>query len=103
MPHRLPPFEKDLARAHTLPAFAYTDPSILEAERTKIFAKAWQPVLARDDVREPGTFATAEIDGRPVVVTCGADRVLRAFHNVCRHRAGPVATGKGSRKVLACR
>lgn len=103
MPHRLPPFELDLAKAHTLPAFAYTDPTILEAEQAKIFRKAWQPILNAADVRENGTYATAEIGGTSVVVTRGADGMLRGFHNVCRHRAGPVATGKGTRKSLTCR
>ena len=29
--------------------------------------------------------------------------MLRAFYNVCRHRAGNVAAGKGNRKSLQCR
>jgi len=28
--------------------------------------------------------------------------VLRAFSNVCRHRAGPIAEGAGCRNVLNC-
>lgn len=103
MPHRLPPWEPDLAKAHTLPAFAYTDAAILEAEQAKIFRKEWQPVVNAFDVRESGSFATAEIAGAPIVVTRGTDGELRGFHNVCRHRAGPVAIGKGARKSLSCR
>lgn len=103
MPHRLPPFEPDLSKAHTLPAFAYTDPAILEAEQTKIFRRAWQPVVHAADVKDIGTYATAETSGISVVVTRGADGALRGFHNVCRHRAGPVAIGKGARKSLTCR
>ena len=41
--------------------------------------------------------------GEPLVVTRGTDGVLRAFYNVCRHRAGNVAAGKGNRKSLQCR
>lgn len=103
MPSRLPPFEPELARASTLPAFAYTDPAILAAERERIFARTWQPIARLEDVEVPGTFATGEIDGKPIVVTRDADGELHAFYNVCRHRAGPVAIGKGARRALTCR
>lgn len=100
---RLPPFERDLARASTLPAFAYTDPAVLEEEKNAIFRRSWQPIGHLADVREPGSFFTAELAGAPVVVTRDANGELRGFYNVCRHRAGPVATGKGARKSLTCR
>jgi choline monooxygenase len=37
-----------------------------------------------------------------VVVARDRQGVLRAFSNVCRHRAGPIAQGCGSRNVLRC-
>src|SRR3954470_1805651 len=103
MPSRLPPFELELARAATLPAFAYTDPAILAAEMDRIFRRSWQPIGSVYDVREAGSFFTGEIAGAPIVVTRDGGGVLRGFYNVCRHRAGPVATGKGARKSLPCR
>lgn len=103
MPSRLPSFEEDLARASTLPAFAYTDAAILEAEQQRIFRRSWEPIGNAVDLEGPGTFLTAEIAGAPVVVTRGTDGTLRGFFNVCRHRAGPVAVGKGRRKSLTCR
>ena len=39
----------------------------------------------------------------PVVITHGLDGELRAFYNVCRHRAGQVALTRGNRKSLQCR
>jgi choline monooxygenase len=102
MPSRLPPFELDLSRAATLPAFAYTDAAILAAERQRIFRRSWTPVGSAFDVREPGSYLTGELAGAPVLVTRDAGGVLRGFYNVCRHRAGPVAVGKGSRKSLTC-
>ena len=103
MPHRLGPFEPALARALTLPAFAYTDPTILAAENERIFRRCWEPVGNAADVSQPGSFFTAEVAGAPIVVTRDAAGTLRGFYNVCRHRAGPVAVGKGSRKSLTCR
>ncbi|MDB4933198.1 MAG: putative oxidoreductase [Labilithrix sp.] len=103
MPHRLGVFETDLARAATLPAFAYTDPAILAAEQERIFRRSWEPVGNAVDVAQPGSFLTAEVAGAPIVVTRDASGELRGFYNVCRHRAGPVAIGKGTRKSLTCR
>jgi choline monooxygenase len=38
-------------------------------------------------VAEPGTYFACEIAGEPVTVARAKDNVLRAFSNVCRHRA----------------
>jgi choline monooxygenase len=103
MPSRLPPFEPDLARASTLPAFAYTDAAILAAERAAIFRKTWQPVGRVEDVEQRGSFLTGTVDSAPVVVTRDLSGALHGFYNVCRHRAGPVAIGKGTRKSLTCK
>ena len=103
MPSRLPPFETDLSRASTLPAFAYTDAAILAAERTGIFRRTWQPIGHTADLAKPGTFLTGSVDGVPIVVTRDANGDLHAFYNVCRHRAGPVAIGKGARRSLTCK
>lgn len=93
----------DLSRASTLPARWYTDPQFLELEKQKIFWKTWQLVGRVDMAARPGDFFTYDLFGEPLLVTRGVDGVLRAFYNVCPHRAGPVAVGKGNRKSLQCR
>ena len=93
----------DLSRASTLPARWYVEPDLLELENEKIFWKTWQPVGRLDMVLRPGDYFACEVAGEPIVVTRGTDHVLRAFSNVCRHRAGTVAAGKGNRKSLQCR
>ena len=93
----------DLSRATTLPARWYTEPRFLELEKEKIFWKTWQPVGRTDMVARPGDFFTCEVTGEKLVVTRGLDNQLRAFFNVCPHRAGPVAVGKGNRRSLQCR
>ncbi len=93
----------DLSRASTLPSSWYTDPSILELEREKIFCSTWQPVGRIDMVVRSGDYFACDVVGEPVVVVRGMDGILRAFANVCRHRAGPVAAGRGNRKSLQCR
>jgi choline monooxygenase len=93
----------DLAQAQTMPSRWYTDPRFLEAEKPGVFWRTWQPVGRTDMVARPGDYFTCEVTGEPLVVTRGADGALRAFYNVCAHRAGPVALGKGNRRSLQCR
>jgi choline monooxygenase len=93
----------DLAHAATMPSRWYTDPAFLDLEKPKIFWKTWQPVGRLDQVLRPGDYFTADVVGERLVVTRGLDDELRAFFNVCQHRAGPVAVGKGNRKTLQCK
>lgn len=92
----------DLARATTIPARWYLGPEFLAQERELVFARTWQPVAFAQTVSHPGTFATAEIAGEPVIVARAKDGVLRAFSNVCRHRASIIADGCGQAASLRC-
>ena len=96
------PFDPDITRASTIPARLYNDPVYLELERERIFAATWQLVGRLDQLEEHGAFITAEVQTDSVVVLRDGD-TLRGFHNVCLHRAGPVAHGCGKRSTLQCR
>jgi choline monooxygenase len=95
-------FDPRLAFARTLPSRYYFDKDVLDAENRNVFARTWQLAGHADRVRDPGQFFTTTIANEPVLVVRGSDGVLRAMSNVCRHRAGPVATGEGKRPVLQC-
>ena len=95
-------FEPDLARATTLPSSWYLEPAVLERERERVFGGTWQLVAHAEDLARPGDFLAAEVAGEPVVVARGEDGALRSFSAVCRHRAGPVACGRGNRPSLRC-
>jgi choline monooxygenase len=99
--------------AHTLAARFYTDPSIVEIEKERIFRRTWQLVGTlsqscgevngmKRTIADPETFFTADVCGEPVVVVRDKQGTLRAFSNVCRHRAGPIASGSGCKNVLRC-
>jgi choline monooxygenase len=99
--------------AQTLASRFYTDPSVLETEKAKIFRRTWQlaGTLAQPcgevngskrSIADPETFFTGEVAGEPVVVVRDKEGTLRAFSNVCRHRAGPIAQGSGCKNVLRC-
>src|SRR3984893_9470111 len=99
--------------AQTLASRFYTDPAILAIERARIFRRTWQLVgtLAQPcgevngaprTISDAESYFTAEIAGEPVVVVRDKQGALRAFSNVCRHRAGPIALGSGCKNVLRC-
>ncbi len=99
--------------AQTLASKFYTDPAILDIEKARIFRRTWQLVgtLSQNcgeinglkrTISDPETFFTAEVVGEPVVVVRDKQGTLRAFSNVCRHRAGPIALGSGCKNVLRC-
>jgi choline monooxygenase len=99
--------------AFTLASRFYTDPTVLEIEKEKIFRRTWQLVgttmqpcgesngVAKT-IADPETYFTAEIAGEPVLIIRDKQGTLRAFSNVCRHRAGPIALGSGCKNVMRC-
>ena len=91
-----------LEHASTLSSSYYLDPSVLRTENRNVFGRTWQLVGRAEQVRESGQYFTCTIGEEPVLVVRGADGVLRAMTNVCRHRAGPIARGEGRRPVLQC-
>jgi choline monooxygenase len=99
-------FDPDLPleRARTIPSSWYFDPALYAAECRSVFGGNWQAVGRTDQVREPGQFFTGDVAGEPFVVVRGDDGELRAFFNVCRHRAARVlAEAEGRATRLRCR
>lgn len=94
--------DAQIEHAWSLPASLYCDPSILAQEQRQIFSRTWQVVGHRDQLANPGDFFTTELVAEPLLLVRGANRELRGFYNVCRHRAGPPAQGCGSRKLFRC-
>lgn len=103
---RLKAFDPDLPleKAHTIPSAWYFDPEIYAAECRTVFGDTWLVAGRSDQVADPGSYLTADIAGEPVLVVRDQGGVLRAFANVCRHRAARVmneAAGQATR--LRCR
>lgn len=93
-----------LDRAHALPARYYAGHAALALEQRAVFARSWQLVAHQGQLAEPGDHVVGQVAEVPVLLVRGQDGVLRAFPNVCRHRAGPLALcdGKGIR-ALHCK
>jgi carnitine monooxygenase subunit len=76
-----------------LPAWTYRSKSMFDLEREKLFLTHWQVVGHESDAPNPGDWLTFDILGERAVVMRGQDGILRAFHNLCRHRGARVVDG----------
>lgn len=79
--------------ASTLIPDAYTSPEFYALEQARVFASSWVAVGTTCQVEHPGDVILAEVAGRPLIVTRNKAGRLRAFHNVCRHRATKLLDG----------
>ena len=95
---------QDLATATALPAHYYVDAAMAARDRASIFDAAWHLVAHVSQLCGSGDHVVADLAGLPILAVRGADGVIRVFHNVCRHRAGPIAQCDGlAAKSLRCR
>ena len=92
-----------LERGETLPARWYVEPDVFQAEKERIFHRAWQYVGHTGQVASVGDFFTTHLGDIPVVIVRDAAGELGAFANVCRHRGSEVVLEcAGNRKTLQC-
>src|SRR5437867_1230224 len=89
-------------RASTIPAAWYFDPGHHAAELERVFRRTWQLAGRVDQLSRRGSYFTTEVAGEPLLVTRGRGDEVRAFYNVCRHRAGVVARGEGCLATFRC-
>ncbi len=87
----------DAIAVETLPAEWYSGVARWQAERRSIFCHSWMFLTHESQLCEPGQWVAQTLAGYPILAVRGEDGVLRAFHNVCRHRAGPLTDAPSGR------
>ncbi|ABN65944.1 predicted protein, partial [Scheffersomyces stipitis CBS 6054] len=94
-----------LAGEHTLPASWWTSESIFDLEKRAIFNKSWMFCTHASRFQKAGDYYSYTVAGiNFFIIKSKVDGKLKAFHNVCRHRAYPVVRKeKGSSIVLGCK
>jgi carnitine monooxygenase subunit len=92
----------DPARSYTLPARYYTSPETYKREAEAIFFRSWQYAGHTGDLPEIGSYITCQILDQNIIIIRGKDETLRAFYNVCSHRAHELLRGIGRTKVITC-
>ncbi len=87
-----------------LPGWTYSSPALFDLERQHIFLTHWHVAGHISDVAGPGDWITFDMLGERALILRGQDGVLRAFHNLCRHRGARVVDGaQGTcRATLVC-
>ncbi|HET8711844.1 MAG TPA: aromatic ring-hydroxylating dioxygenase subunit alpha [Spongiibacteraceae bacterium] len=72
-----------------IPAKPYYDAEYFELERKAIFTRTWLNIGHVSEIPEPGCFIKRELEfaNASLLIVRGKDNKIRAFHNVCTHRA----------------
>ena len=72
-----------------LPFSAYTDPQNFEQELENIFLQLWLPVAHHNELTGDTCALERSLHDHSIVIVKEND-LLRAFRNICPHRAGPL-------------
>jgi len=96
-------FDRDHAEdSWTLPASWYREASVLEREREAIFHQTWQYQCAASDLPNAGDYYCGSVDNQDIFIVRDDNHELRAFYNVCSHRAHPLLEGEGNTRLIVC-
>lgn len=92
----------ELEDARSLPPPIYHDPEILALERSRIFHREWICLGRTAEIPGPGDYLSRDLVGAPVFVVRQRDESIRAFSNVCLHRAARLLDGDGHAARISC-
>jgi choline monooxygenase len=97
----------DVERASTLPSAFYTDLTVFESSKDRVFARSWQFVGDVGMVKVPGqvhpfTLLEGSLN-EPLILTRDKADQIRCLSNVCTHRGNLVVEGSANLNTLRCR
>jgi phenylpropionate dioxygenase-like ring-hydroxylating dioxygenase large terminal subunit len=87
----------------SLPAWTYNHEEFFELEKQRIFMRSWQVVCHTSDIPEPGDYFRFDFLDEPLVVLRDRQGDIRAYSNVCRHRAARLLDGENGTSSGTCR
>lgn len=88
----------------TVPTSSYTDPDQWAAEIELVFKKVPLMLAFTAELPNPGDYKAMDAVGLPVLINRDKAGTVRAFLNVCAHRAAPVASmGRGNCSRFTCK
>ena len=86
-----------------LPAWLYGDDEYHALEMERVIRPSWQIMCHVSDIPRAGDYHVLDYIGESVVAIRGEDGAIRAFANVCRHRAMRMVEGpSGCARKLVC-
>lgn len=95
-------FDANPSRTMSLNKDAYVRPDWFNADLQAIFARSWQWVCHVEKLRNPGDYLAVSVAGHPIAVVRDREGKLRAFYNVCKHRAHHLLEGAGNTTRIMC-
>ncbi|GLI80805.1 hypothetical protein PoHVEF18_009162 [Penicillium ochrochloron] len=99
-------YEDNLAvsKEPEVPEGWWSSREVFELERRAIFSKSWLYLAHNTQFSKAGAYQSFDIAGFPIFLIRSKDDKIRAFHNVCRHRAYTITRKEtGTSTVLGCR
>lgn len=89
---RIAALRRPIEDARGLPGIAYTSTDFHRLEQRDFFPRLWVAAGFTSDIPDPGDAMPVTVAGVPLILARDADGAIRAFHNVCRHRAALILT-----------
>ncbi|MBO6562275.1 MAG: aromatic ring-hydroxylating dioxygenase subunit alpha [Nisaea sp.] len=81
----------------------YRDPEIFRLDLEQIWYREWLFAIPSCELAKAGSYVTHKVGDYRVIIVRGADKVIRAFHNTCRHRGSILCkAAKGNAPKLVC-
>ena len=71
---------------HALDRDLYCDEGVYRLDLEQIYYREWLFAVPACELARPGDYATLQVGAYPVLITRDGGGMVRAFHNVCRHR-----------------
>ncbi len=89
--------------SQSLPGWVYHDADFFKVEMERVIRPSWQIVCHVSDIPNAGDWHSLDILGESIIVVRGVDGGVRAFANVCRHRASRLLDGSsGCARKIVC-
>ncbi|MFT5483799.1 MAG: phenylpropionate dioxygenase-like ring-hydroxylating dioxygenase large terminal subunit [Halieaceae bacterium] len=86
----------NLAPGAPLQPWTYDNTEVFDLEYEALFLRRWQFAGHCNDLPASGDYITLDIGRDNIIVLRDTDMQLRAFLNVCRHRASRILIGTGN-------
>jgi len=90
--------------SHYVDARIYSDPTIFEEEKEKLFKKCW--IIGCHESEIPNAYdyrLFSHPAGMPLIVVRGDDMKVRTFYNICPHRGNAILYDPaGNAKRMTC-
>ncbi len=93
---------KPLTPTRTLEARYYTDPAIFDREVSGVLSRTWQFAGHVSLLENVGDYFAFQIADQNLFAIRGRDGEIKAFYNVCQHRAHELVKGTGNCRVVVC-